>query len=1177
MGSARLDGDAFGRRSLEYDYLQLRDENVHLKKHAREQEEKAKKLATRLSRVINEKIKQGATASELGPRRHMVEMEQKVEDLDNKVRALEKQNMQLKGKLQVSRQLITTATQFQSPYSKVQPRVNSGLRRPIQKPRPFGNESAVTAASLQKKMGASDLVHAPPYVVSLIREAKEEIEKLEAVVESQRLQLAEVAEQARFREAELQTELSEMKEQVNQGQVRYIQGNVDILSLRRDAEHCALREATFKSELEALDKKMEKVSAHNSSLLGEVDQLASQLRTEQAKNLQLEENLSACEAMQKALAELEQRLADLQQENEILKTANEQLLNSIEGSDVDENKWHEEAGALKLQVTQLEAIIKSDNDEKAALEKELAERIELYQSLQEEHGNLEKAHAEITARLETVQKDLQDLQKDAHSKSVSMDRIILPESSTNAFGTMLINGLSPSGPASSKCLDKEVQATVLENGYEEMTKLKEEQQRVIEKERLRIKELQSLLTEKAKKIEVLEKHLAHIPSKQVQVTEVCAPNEADDEHCLSLVRKGQSFLEIHLNKITFVAWQDALEGSAPPPVFATWTFADFQPQSTPVATGKFPEFNCTARYAVAVDSTFIDYLHKDSVQIQVQAVHGADIHSLGTCQIALRPALQHPFKCNYAQAALVGVQDGQHKHFVGTLSYWVRFLPAADPARRLLGLSVPMSPPKVLPHSGHQSKKQNGEIANAAYNELKVNVVRCTAIPSKQGHLQKSLYCCYQLCDFPEQQTVFATAVDSSVDFHHIYTFPVKTDSRLHKQLLSQSLVLLLLEEDAEPGSFVGKASVPLSPLAIGQAVQGPFLLFSPWGEDAGSVELEIAWEHEYNPPRKPVPRARSKNGLGGHKSKRMPSAQYRASASRMLPTTSDMTKDQQPALRPQEAVISERKNALQSSHSRKGSRERGERAESSSLTSVSSLSPASGSISAPAGVKGSKVQRQDDGNNTAGVNNSLAEESQSLEEFSNGQVVVVKTAALKRSDTFKISDAAVFSVINLGFLPGAAVLKNKSIEMLFVEFQFLDCSPEELETPVALPKPKPPQRIAFNFRKVVHLDSNRHQERREALASMMTSKNPKSAIIKFTVVSEPLGKNKNAECQDVGFAIIDLKQILKYGKDIIEEDVDVLDARSNMVIGKLNVSIEILAALKRILAESKHTSRVSS
>lgn len=100
----------------------------------------------------------------------------------------------------------------------------------------------------------SELLHAPPYVLTLVKEAKEEIEKLEALVESQQAQLADVVEQARFREAELQTELSELKEQVNHGQVRYIQGNVDLLRLRRDAEHYALREATFKSELEALDK-----------------------------------------------------------------------------------------------------------------------------------------------------------------------------------------------------------------------------------------------------------------------------------------------------------------------------------------------------------------------------------------------------------------------------------------------------------------------------------------------------------------------------------------------------------------------------------------------------------------------------------------------------------------------------------------------------------------------------------------------------------------------------------------------------------------------------------------------------------------------------------------------------------------------------------------------------------
>ncbi|XP_077541954.1 protein fantom-like isoform X2 [Haemaphysalis longicornis] len=913
-------------------------------------------------------------------------------------------------------------------------------------------------------------------------------------------------------------------------------------------------------------QKMENMSASNSSLLGEVDQLSSQLKAEQAKNLLLEEKLAACEAMQKALAELEERLADLQQENGILKTANEQLLTSIEGTDTDESQRHEEV-ALRSQIAQLEAIIKSDNDEKAVLEKELAERIELYRTLQEDHVNLEQAHSEVTARLERVQIDLQNLQEETHRRNLSMARVVHPEGVADDQGAVLPNGPSKPHPSSrKKCFDKEVQATLVENGYKEMAKLKEE---VIEREKIHIKELQNLLEEKSKKIEVLEKHLA---SKQVQVTEVCAPNEADDEHCLSLVRKGQSFLELHLNKITFVSHNDACRSDPRSPVFATWTFSDFQPQSTPIATGDCPEFNCTARYAVTVDSNFIQYLQKEPVQVQIQEMQGPRVRSVGVCQIPLRPALQQPFQCCHAQAALVGIQDGQHKHFVGTLSCWVRFLPAPGPAEKFLSFSVPTSPPKGPLHSTpeHQSKRQNGEPTNGLYSGLRVNIGRCLGIPSKQGQVPKKYYCCYHFCDFPEQETGLASAASAgSVDFHHVHTFSVKVDAQLHKQLLSQSLGLLVFdEEDAEPGSFVGKASVLLSPLAMGQAVQGCFPLLSPQGEATGSVELELAWVDEYHPPKKPVPRTRSRDQLGNHKPKKMHSQRRRALDSHLA--TTGRSDNQQLSRRPEGHAKNEHKGTTL----QKEGRSKGEPLESSSLTSVSSLSSSGAANGAP-GSKRGKDHTQEDSKDATGVNKgSFAEDSQSIDEFSNGQVVV-KAPSLKRSATFKISDTAVFSIINLGFLPGASVLKNKSVEMIFVEFHFLDCAPEDLETPVALPKPKPPQRIAFNFRKVIHLDTSCHEERREALASMLSSRNPNSAIIKFTVVSEPLDKDKDAECQDVGTASVDLKQILKYGKDIIEEDVDVMDTKSNKVIGKLNISIEILAALKHILAEQKRAAGV--
>lgn len=847
-------------------------------------------------------------------------------------------------------------------------------------------------------------------------------------------------------------------------------------------------------------KKMETISASNSNLLGEVDQLSSQLKAEQAKNLLLEEKLTACEAVQKTLAELEERLADLQQENCILKTANEQLLTSIEGSDTDESQRREEV-ALRSQIMQLETIIKSDNDEKAVLEKELAERVELYRCLQEEHANLEKAHSEVTARLESVQIDLQNLQEETHRRNLLMAKVVQPEGVASDQATGLPSGPSQPHPNSrKKCFDKEVQATLVENGYKEMAKLKEE---VIEREKIHIKELQNLLEEKSKKIEVLEKHLA---SKQVQVTEVCAPNEADDEHCLSLVRKGQSFLELHLNKITFASHNGVCRSGPCSPVFATWTFSDFQPQSTPIATGDSPEFNCTARYAVTVDSNFIEYLQKGSVHVHIQEMQGPRVRSVGVCQIPLRPALQQPFQCSHAQAALVGIQDGQHKHFVGTVSCWVRFLPAPGPAEKFLSFSVPTSPPKEPHHSvpEHQSKRHNGEPTNGLYSGLRVTIVRCLGIPSKHGQEQKKFYCCYHLCDIPEQETGLASlAAAGHVDFHHVHTFSVKVDAQLHKQLLSQNLGLLVFdEEDTEPGSFVGKASVPLSPLAMGQAVQGCFPLFSPQGEAAGSVELELAWEVEYHPPKKPVPRTRSKDQLGNNKPKKMHLEQRRDLDSHKA--TTGRSDNQQLVQRPERHIKNERKGTTV----QREDRSKGEPQESSSLTSVSSLSSPGAANGAPGAIH-DKDQTQKDSKNAIGIKKgSFAEDSQSIDEFSNGQVVV-KAPSLKRSATFKISDTAVFSIINLGFLPGASVLKNKSVEMIFVEFHFLDCAPEELETPVALPKPKPPQRIAFNFRKVIHLDTSRHEGRREALVSMLSSRNPNSAmLVKFSFSLDTSGQS---------------------------------------------------------------------
>lgn len=42
---------------------------------------------------------------------------------------------------------------------------------------------------------------------------------------------------------------------------------------------------------------------------------------------------------------------------------------------------------------------------------------------------------------------------------------------------------------------------------------------------------------------------------------------------------------------------------------------------------------------------------------------------------------------------------------------------------------------------------------------------------------------------------------------------------------------------------------------------------------------------------------------------------------------------------------------------------------------------------------------------------------------------------------------------------------------------------------------------------------------------------------LKFTVVSDPLDEEKN-ECQDVGYAYLELWQVLQSGSDILEQEL---------------------------------------
>lgn len=71
---------------------------------------------------------------------------------------------------------------------------------------------------------------------------------------------------------------------------------------------------------------------------------------------------------------------------------------------------------------------------------------------------------------------------------------------------------------------------------------------------------------------------------------------------------------------------------------------------------------------------------------------------------------------------------------------------------------------------------------------------------------------------------------------------------------------------------------------------------------------------------------------------------------------------------------------------------------------------------------------------------------------------------------------------------------------------------------------------------------------------------------VRFTVVSDPPEDEQDLECEDIGVAHLDLVDVFQKGRDIIEQDIDVLDARTDGgSIGKLKVTVEALHALRSV------------
>ncbi|XP_059769783.1 LOW QUALITY PROTEIN: X-linked retinitis pigmentosa GTPase regulator-interacting protein 1 [Balaenoptera ricei] len=480
-------------------------------------------------------------------------------------------------------------------------------------------------------------------------------------------------------------------------------------------------------------------------------------------------------------------------------------------------------------------------------------------------------------------------------------------------------------------------------------------------------------------------------------------------------------------------------------------------------------------------------------------------------------------------------------------------------------------------------------------NELRVEVIRCCGLQSRWLGAQPSPYAMYRFFTFSDHDTAVIPASNNPY-FRDQARFPVLVTPDLDQYLRQEALsVYVFDDEDSEPGLYLGRVQVPLLPLAQNKSIKGDFNLTDPGGKPNGSVQVQLDWKSCYLPPESfPKPEAPSeekdtKDSLDTSTEEEEASFPPQ---DQMVSIEIPIEAGQYQAKRkpPQVGERKEREQRVTGYSRRKHGKRTGIQGKnrmeylSHNILNGNTLQQVNYTewkfsglkISTEDGLKNQQKEEEMTSSHSARIPKEALhpvndkESCEQASEVSEAQTTdsdeIVTPVSQKCPKAG--SEKMCIEIISLAFHPEAEVMCDENVKQVYVEYKFYGLPLSETETPVSLRKPRAGEEIHFHFSKVIDLDPVEQKDRRQFLFTMLTGQDPEQGHLKFTVVSDPMDEEKK-ECQEVGYAYLELWQILESGRDILEQELDIVSPEGQATpIGRLKVSLQAAAALHAIYKE---------
>ncbi|KAF4017169.1 hypothetical protein G4228_008941 [Cervus hanglu yarkandensis] len=869
------------------------------------------------------------------------------------------------------------------------------------------------------------------------------------------------------------------------------------------------------------------LGAAHDALLSQVNELRAELQEESKKAVSWKSQVEDVSILQITLKEFQERVEDLEKERKLLNDNYDKLLENMLDSS-NQPQWSHELGEqLQQKVSQLQD----------QLDVEMKEKREILLQLSQEKAQNKDLELELTSLLQKHRQEVEDLQN-ISTFSQSPDRQSAPATHPALFQettqikpcepksqeekklSQMLSELQVSHAETTLELEKTRDMLILQRKinvcYQEeleamMTKADNENKDHEEK----LERLNQLLDLKNKRINQLEEQLKDVAYGTRHLPLCLKPlpaHEDEDEVDISPRHQSENLFELHIHQAFLTSAALAQAGDTQLTTFCTYSFYDFETHCTPLVVGPQPLYDFTSQYVVETDSLFLHYLQGASAQLELHQAIASEHHTLAVGWICFDRVLETVERV-HGSATLTGTGG----EVFGVLEYWMRLrfpirssLQAYNKrkkAQAYLAANV------LGAWEAQKDESRSGTWKNQ--NELRVEIIRCCGLRSRSLGAQPSPYVMYRFFTFSDHDTPIIPASNNPY-FRDLARFPVLVSSDLDQYLRREALsVYVFDDEDPEPGSYLGRGQVPLLPLAQNKSIQGNFNLTNPVGEPNGSVQVQLDWGSCYIPPESfPKPEAQSEENTRD-----------------ALETSIE---EEEASFPPQDQMVSiDIPTEAGQYEAKRKPPQMGERKEREHQV---------------AGYSRRKHGRK---TGIQGKNR--------MEYLSHN---------LLNGNTLQGSEKMCIEIVSLAFYPEAEVMCDENVEQVYVEYKFYDLPLSETETPVSLRKPRAGEEIHFHFSKVIDLDPVEQKERRQFLFTMLTGQDPEQGHLKFTVVSDPI-EEETKECQEVGYAYLELWPILVSGRDILEQDLDIVSPEDQATpIGKLKVSLQAAAALHAIYKE---------